>query len=174
MTEERKESVLFSPPYAQNAYVVTVNNASEIHSFSDLAGKRAGVRSGSLAVDAIDNAQEFEELLREVVEYDDLSAAFEALEAGAVDAVVADRVSANYSVGRAGMPFRILSENLGNEEFGIAFRKSDAALEQEVWGVLESMITDVVFAQISSVWYIEDISSIRKQNYKSVFIKEIS
>ncbi|MDR1256850.1 MAG: transporter substrate-binding domain-containing protein, partial [Spirochaetaceae bacterium] len=156
------EALLFSPPYLKNAQVIVVKQSSPINSLADLAGKRVGTQTGSSSVDAIDDAPEFKASLREVIEYRDFLTAFMDLDAGGVDAVVADLVVANDSIGRSGKPLRKLSETLAEEEFGIGFRKNDAALEQEVWKTLNDMVTDGTVAQISEVWFGEDISVIGK------------
>ncbi|MDR0684196.1 MAG: amino acid ABC transporter substrate-binding protein [Spirochaetaceae bacterium] len=162
ITDERKKALLFSPPYLKNAQVIVVKQDSPINSLSDLAGKRVGTQAGSSSVDAIDESPEFKNSLREIIEYKDFLTALMDLDAGGVDAVVADLVVANDSIGRSGKPLRKLRETLVEEEFGIGFRKNDLALEQEVWKTLTNMVTDGTVAQISEVWFGEDISVIGK------------
>jgi polar amino acid transport system substrate-binding protein len=162
ITDERKQALLFSPPYLKNAQVIVVKQSSPINSLADLAGKRVGTQAGSSSVDAIDDAPEFKASLREIIEYRDFLTAFMDLDAGGVDAVVADLVVANDSIGRSGKPLRKLGETLTEEEFGIGFRKNDVALQQEVWKTLTGMVTDGTVAQISTVWFGEDISVIGK------------
>ncbi|MDR2795769.1 MAG: amino acid ABC transporter substrate-binding protein [Spirochaetaceae bacterium] len=162
ITDERKKALLFSPPYLKNAQVIVVKQDSPINSLKDLAGKRAGTQTGSSSVDAIDESPDFKASLREIIEYKDFLTAFMDLDAGGVDAVVADLVVANDSIGRSGKPLRKLHETLVEEEFGIGFRKNDVALEQEVWKTLNNMVKDGMVAQISEIWFGEDISVIGK------------
>ncbi|MDR1147971.1 MAG: amino acid ABC transporter substrate-binding protein [Spirochaetaceae bacterium] len=162
ITEERKKAILFSPPYLKNAQIVVVKQTSPINTLKDLAGKRVGTQTGSSSVDAIDKAADFKKSLREIIEYKDFLTAFMDLDAGGVDAVVADLVVANDSINRSGKPLRKLHETLGEEEFGIGFRKSDIALEEEIWKTLQSMVTDGTVAQISEIWFSDDISVIGK------------
>ncbi|MDR2660241.1 MAG: amino acid ABC transporter substrate-binding protein [Spirochaetaceae bacterium] len=160
ITDERKRVILFSPPYLRNAQVIVVKQDSPIETLKDLAGKRVGTQTGSSSVDAIDDAVDFKKSLREIIEYKDFLTAFMDLDAGGVDAVVADLVVANDSINRSGKPLRKLSETLGAEEFGIGFRKNDVLLEQEIWNTLNEMVIDGTVAQISEVWFSEDISII--------------
>ncbi|MDR0382647.1 MAG: transporter substrate-binding domain-containing protein, partial [Spirochaetaceae bacterium] len=162
ITEERKKALLFSPPYLKNAQVIVVKRSSSVNSLADLAGKRIGTQAGSASVDAINGAPEFKASLREIVEYKDFLTAFMDLDAGGVDAVVVDLIVANYNIDQSGKPFRRLSETLGGEEYGIGFRKNDVALEQELWKTLEGMAEDGIVAQISTIWFGEDISVIGK------------
>jgi polar amino acid transport system substrate-binding protein len=160
ITEERKKAILFSPPYLKNAQIVVVKQRSPINTLKDLAGKRIGTQTGSSSVDAIDKAADFKKSLREIIEYKDFLTAFMDLDAGGVDAVVADLVVANDSINRSGKPLRKLQETLGEEEFGIGFRKTDIALEKEIWKTLNGMVTDGTVAQISEIWFGGDISVI--------------
>ncbi|MDR0408920.1 MAG: amino acid ABC transporter substrate-binding protein [Spirochaetaceae bacterium] len=162
ITEERKKVIRFSPPYLKNAQIIVVKQDSPINGLTDLAGKRIGTQISSSSVDAIDKNPEFKRSLLEIVEYKDFLTAFMDLDAGGVDAVIADLVVANDSINRSGKPLRKLHETLGEEEFGIGFRKNDAALEEEIWKTLNSMVIDGTVAQITEVWFGEDISVIGK------------
>lgn len=53
--------------------------------------------------------------------------------------------------------YRVLTEDLGAEEYGIAFRKDDVALGLEVQRILDEMIADGTAAEISNKWFGEDI-----------------
>jgi polar amino acid transport system substrate-binding protein len=160
ITEDRKKSILFSPPYLKNAQIIVVKHTSPIETLKDLAGKRIGTQTGSSSVDAIDKDPAFKKSLREIIEYKDFLTAFMDLDADGVDAVVADLVVANDSINRSGKPLRKLHETLGEEEFGIGFRKNDAALEEEIWKTLKDMVIDGTVSQISEVWFSDDISVI--------------
>ncbi|MDR1147046.1 MAG: transporter substrate-binding domain-containing protein, partial [Spirochaetaceae bacterium] len=64
ITEERKQNLLFTPPYLKNAQVIVVKGNSPANTLKDLAGKTAGTQAGSSSVDAIDDAPEFKASLR--------------------------------------------------------------------------------------------------------------
>jgi polar amino acid transport system substrate-binding protein len=113
-------------------------------------------------VDAINDAPEFKASLKGVIEYKDFLTALMDLDVGGVDAIVIDLVVANDNINRSGKPFRILTETLGEEEFGIGFRKSDKALADKVWETLLAMAEDGTAAKISTQWLGADISIIGK------------
>ena len=67
---------------------------------------------------------------------------------------------ANYAIQHDKHPFRILDEGLAPEEYGIGFRKSDAALADEVWSTLLEMAADGTIRRISEKWFGSDLSLI--------------
>jgi polar amino acid transport system substrate-binding protein len=162
ITEERRQNVLFTPPYLRNAQVVVVKGNSTVNSLRDLAGRRIGTQAGSSSIDAIDDAPEFKASVRGVIEYRDFLTALMDLDVGGTDAVVIDLVVANDNINRSGKNFRILRETLGDEEFGIGFRLSDRALCGRVWEILLDMARDGTVARIATQWLGADISIIGK------------
>ena len=162
ITDERKNNLLFTPPYLKNAQVIVVKSSSPVNSLRDMAGKTAGTQEGSSSVDALDDMPEFKSSLRNVVMYKDFLTALMDLDVGGIDAVVIDLVLANDNINRSGKPFRILSESLGDEEFGIGFRLRDKALADKVWETLLAMARDGTVARISTQWLGADISLIGK------------
>jgi polar amino acid transport system substrate-binding protein len=102
----------------------------------------------------------FKTSLRGIVEYRDFLTALMDLDVGGIDAVVIDLVVANDNINRSGRPFRILGENLGDEEFGIGFRLGDNALAEKVWLTLLDMAMDGTVARIATQWLGADISII--------------
>jgi len=162
ITDERKKNLLFTPPYLKNAQVIVVKGNSSVNTLKDLAGKTAGTQAGSASIEAIDDAPEFKASLKQLVQYKDFLTALMDLDVGGTDAVVIDLVVANDNINRSGKNFRILNERLGEEEFGIGFRKNDKALADKVWAILLEMAKDGTVAQIATKWLGADISIIGK------------
>jgi polar amino acid transport system substrate-binding protein len=162
ITEERKKNLLFTPPYLKNAQVIVVKGNSPVNTLKDLAGKTAGTQAGSASIEAIDDAPEFKASLKDLVQYKDFLTALMDLDVGGTDAVVIDLVVANDNINRSGKNFRILNERLGEEEFGIGFRKNDKALADKVWAILLDMVKDGTVAKIATEWLGADISIIGK------------
>ncbi|MDR1469554.1 MAG: amino acid ABC transporter substrate-binding protein [Spirochaetaceae bacterium] len=162
ITEERAKVIRYTPPYLKNAQVIVVKGNSPVRALADLAGKKAGTQTGSSSIDALDDAPEFKNSLKEVVEYKDFLTALMDLDVGGIDAVVIDLVVANDNIRRSGKDFRILDDRLGEEEFGIGFRKGDEALANRVWEILLEMAKDGTVAKIATQWLGADISIIGK------------
>lgn len=162
ITEERAQNLLYSPPYLKNAQVIVVKGDSPVQNLADLSGKTVGTQQGSTSVAAIDGAPEFKSSLKNIVQYKDFLTALMDLDVDGIDGVVIDLVVANDNINRSGKNFRILDERLGEESFGIGFRKDDKALADKVWATLLEMAADGTVANIATKWLGADISIIGK------------
>lgn len=162
ITEERKNALSFTKPYLDNAQVLVVRKNSGIKSLSDFAGKTVGLQAGSSAADAVEASPEFKRSLKSIVEFKDNIMALNDLEIGGVDGVVMDLIVANYAITTSGKPFEVLPEGLSPEEYGIAFRKNDVKLTNEVQKILEDMAADGTVEKISTKWFGSDITVIGK------------
>lgn len=162
ITEERKQALAFTFPYLNNAQVLIVRNDSGIKTLADMKGKSVGIQSGSSAQDAVEGNAAFSSSLGEKVMFKDNITALNDLDIGGVDGVVMDSVVGNYSISQTGKPFSVLDEVLSNEEYGIAFRKGDIKLRDEVQNILLDMAKDGTVAAISQKWFGKDISVIGK------------
>lgn len=162
ITEERKQALAFTFPYLNNAQVLIVRNDSGIKTLADMKGKSVGIQSGSSAQDAVEGNAAFSSSLGEKVMFKDNITALNDLDIGGVDGVVMDSVVGNYSISQTGKPFSVLDEVLSNEEYGIAFRKGDIKLRDEVQNILLEMAKDGTVAAISQKWFGKDISVIGK------------
>lgn len=162
ITDERKAAMSVTKPYLDNAQVVVVRNDSKFNSLADLKGASIALQSGSSAEDAVDAHPDFKDSLAEIVPYEQNLLALMDLNIKGVDAVVMDVVVAEYTIKTSGFPFHTLSENLASEKYGIAFRKDDVLLTNEVQKILEEMAADGTVAQIAEKWFGTDISVIGK------------
>lgn len=152
-TKEREAVLSLTQPYWANKQVLVVKNTSNITSLSDMAGKRAGVQTGSSAQEAIANNEDFAKSLLEQVMFKDNVTALNDLDIGGVDGVVMDSVVAEYSILETGKPFVIVGEPLSLESYVVAFRKEDIALRDAVDEILLQMKEDGTIPQISSKWF---------------------
>ena len=162
ITEERKKQLNFTDPYVDNSQVAVVKGDSPYRTLKDLAGKKVGIQAGSSAADAVYGAVDFSASLKQVVEVKDNLTALMDLEIGGVDAVVLDLFVANDNITRSGKDFRILSEALTTEEYGVGFRKNDNALRDKVQAILNEMAKDGTMATISTKWFGADITVVGK------------
>lgn len=162
ITEDRKAVLSFTKPYLNNAQVVIVRNDSGFNSLADLKGKKIGLQAGSSAEDAVYANAEFNKSIAAIVPFEQNLIALTDLNAKGVDAVVMDVVVAEYSIKQSGFAMHALSESLADEEYGVAFRKNDIALTEEVQKTLEEMAKDGTVAAICEKWFGTDISTIGK------------
>jgi polar amino acid transport system substrate-binding protein len=121
ITDERKESMAFSDPYATAGQIITVGiNETEIKGLDTLVGKRIGVQmgtTGDFAAQDVEGAQ--------IISYDTVDLAFQDLMNGQVDAVIADLApSANFVLLNADK-IKLVGEQFTDEALGIAVCKTN-------------------------------------------------
>ena len=163
ITPQRLESMSISLPYLRNDQVVVVRKDAGITDLGGLAGKTLGLQAGSSANDALDAAEAFKASLGDVVPFDENLTALMDLNVGGLDAVLVDVIVANYYMTVNSYPFLVLDESLAPEEYGIGFRKADAALTDKVNELLLAMRADGTLEEIAIKWFGEDISIIGKE-----------
>ena len=100
ITEERKEKVDFSEAYLNNKQVIVTLATADINAKSDLAGKKVGAQSESSAIEAMEKDMELYESFNggEAITFEDNNQALMDLEAGRIDAVVADEILVKYYI----------------------------------------------------------------------------
>lgn len=160
ITEARKQEVLFSDPYMDNTQAIIVAKGSAIKAKADLKGKKIGVQAGSPAEDAIkdDDIELYNSIgAGNINKYDTILMALLDLEAGRVDAVVADETVARYTITESGKEYEILSENFLEEEYGVGFRKADVAFKTEFDKAFKALKEDGTAAKISEKWFGKNI-----------------
>ena len=140
---------VISDPYFDNTQVLLVKADSGFASSADLAGKVVAVQLGTsgeslLNGDLADLAGTF----AEIVTCDSFLKCFTELDGGAVDAVFVDMpVAESYAAKNDG--FAIINEELGAEQYGIAFRSADEELCDAIEGAVQKLVEDGSYAKIA-------------------------
>lgn len=122
VTEDRKQSVDFSDPYATATQVVIVKDGSEIASVDDLVGKTIGVQLGTTG-DIY--AEDVEDVTLE--RYNKGFEAVQALSQDKIDAVIIDGEPAKVFVAE-NEGLKILDEAFTTEEYAICVKKGNTEL----------------------------------------------
>ena len=141
---------MISEPYYDNTQVLVVKADSGYASSSDLAGKVVAVQLGTsgealLQGDLADLSSSF----ADVVTCNSFLTCFTELAGGAVDAVFVDMpVAASYVAKNEG--FAIIDENLGAEQYGIAFRSGDGELCAQVEAAVQALVANGTYAAIAN------------------------
>ena len=162
ITEARKEKVDFSEAYLNNKQVIVTLATADINAKSDLAGKKVGAQSESSAIEAMEKDMELYESFNggEAITFEDNNQALMDLEAGRIDAVVADEILVRYYIKLKGEDkFKVLTEDFGSEEYGVGIRKGDIETVEAVNNAFEEMKKDGKMAEISQKWFGEDITN---------------
>lgn len=140
---------VISAPYYDNTQVIMVKEGSDIKSSADLAGKVVAVQLGTsgesmLKGDLADMAATFDELTT----CESFLKCFTELDSNGVDAVFVDKpVAESYAAKNEG--FTIIDENLGAEQYGIAFRADDAELCASIEDAVAKLVENGTYAEIA-------------------------
>ena len=160
MTPDREAVLAFTKPYLNNDQILVVRENSGINALADMKGKTVGIQSGSSAQVAVEGDEEFASSLASKVMFKDNVTALNDLDIGGVDGVVMDSIVANYSIAQSKKAFKVIEDPLAKEAYGIAFRKNDIQLRDEVQKILIEMQNDGTVTAISEKWFGRDISVI--------------
>ncbi|MBR0040746.1 MAG: transporter substrate-binding domain-containing protein [Oscillospiraceae bacterium] len=145
----KEAGYVISAPYYDNTQVLVVKADGGLASSADLAGKIVAVQLGTsgetlLQGDLADLASTFSN----IVTCNSFLTCFTELEGGAVDAVFVDLpVAASYVAKKDGLT--IIDENLGAEQYGIAFRSGDAELCAQVDAAVQALVANGTYAKIA-------------------------
>lgn len=162
ISDERKEKVDFSVPYLKNRQIIVALADSEINTKADLAGKVVAAQTGSTAIDAIEAEPEVLATFKDgkPVTYESNNDVLMDLEAGRVEAAVADEILVKYYISKRGAEkFKILDEDFGEEEYGVGMRKGDTTLVEAFNKAYDELKAEGTLAEISTKWFGEDITS---------------
>lgn len=151
ITEEREELVDFSDPYfnAGQTIAVRADLAEEVSGPEDLAGYRIGVQLGTTGdeyASALEGA--------EVVRFDEITLAFQALKEGEVDAIINDGpTSADIIANNPDIEAVIVGEPLTDEFYGIAVNPEKPEILDAINTSLANVIASGQYAEIYEEWF---------------------
>ena len=145
----KEAGYVISAPYYDNTQVLVVKADSGFASSADLAGKVVAVQLGTSGENLLNNdLAEMAATFENVVTCDSFLKCFTELEGGAVDAVFVDMpVAASYVKDHEGL--KVIDENLGAEQYGIAFRSGDKDLCAKVDEAVQALVADGTYAKIA-------------------------
>ena len=138
ITDERKEKVLFTKPYLENEQVIVTLKDAKINAIADLADKKVGVQKLSSALDALNANPIIKKIDGAPTEYGDNVLALTDLKAGRTDAVIMDKVVAEYYNTIEEGVFKIVEESLAPEQYGVGVKKGEEALLEKLQKALDT------------------------------------
>ena len=149
--ETRASAMNLTDPYLTNRLVFTVKNKS-YNSLDSLKGKKIGIQNASTAWSVLEQS-EMKKDFKEIVMFETMSLALEAMENDSLDAVFMDEVAAKYWNVLNQKDYAVLEDGLHNEFYAVGFRKTDKALRDTINAVLTSMKKDGKFVDITVKWF---------------------
>ena len=132
ITAERKGTMDFSDPYFDAQQLIAVKDTSKVTKFADLKKLKIGVQTGTTGDEAVTKL--LGKTSAAIKRFESTPLALKELEAGGVDAVVADNgVIVNYVTNNPGGKFKsIADKEFVPEQYGIALKKGNTELQAKL------------------------------------------
>ena len=163
-TDERREKVAFTIPYMQNTQILVVKKLSGIHSVEDMTGKVLGAQNGS---SGMLDFEEHPEVLKNRVkggdadQYQSVNEAIIDLKNDRIDALLIDRVYADYYLTTEGIAdeYDTIPSGFKSESFAVGVRPADKKLLEALNQAFKELYQEGIFQQISQKWFGEDVAT---------------
>jgi ABC-type amino acid transport substrate-binding protein len=147
ITPEREKTVSFSDPYYLADQSLMVKKGSDITTVDDVAGKTVGAQKGTTGADFAEDQTD----ASSVRTYGEIGDAFNALEAGQIEAVINDCPISKYAE-RAHPNLVVIQVLTTGENYGFPFQKDATDLREAVNGALADMTDDGTYDSIVEKW----------------------
>ena len=153
ITDERKQSMDFTEPYFDAHQLIAVKSASKVAGFADLKSLKVGVQTGTTGDEAISKLQG--KTSADIKRFESTPLALKELEAGGVDAVVADNgVVVNYVKNNGSGGFRTVDDPAFTpERYGIAVKKGNVELLEKLNQGLAAIKADGSYERIATGYF---------------------
>jgi len=163
-TDERREKVAFSIPYMENQQVLVTKKSQQIHSVEDMEDKTLGAQAGSsgyLDFEAQPDLLKNRVKDQKANQYQSFNEALIDLKNDRIDALLIDRVYANYYLQSEGIlnDYNVFSAGFESESFAVGVRPADKRLLQDLNQTFIALYQEGKFQEISQKWFGEDVAT---------------
>ena len=163
-TDERREKVAFTIPYMENQQVLVSKKSQNIQSIKDMNNKVLGAQAGS---SGYLNFEAQSDLLKNQVkdqkanQYQSFNEALIDLKNDRIDALLIDRVYANYYLQSEGIlnDYNVFSAGFESEAFAVGVRPADKTLLAALNQAFVALYKEGKFQEISQKWFGEDVAT---------------
>ena len=148
----KEAGYVISEPYFYNTQVLVVKDSSGIKTSADLKDKFVAVQLGTsgealLAEDG--DLADLSATFKELITCESFVKCFSELDGNAVDAVFVDKPVADTFVAE-NEGFTVINEELGAEQYGIAFRSGDADMNTSIQEAIDALVENGTYAEIAA------------------------
>jgi len=153
ITDQRKQSMDFSSPYFDAVQLMAVKADAKVSKFDDLKPLKVGVQTGTTGDEVVGKLQG--KTSANLKRFESTPLALKELEAGGLDAVVADNgVVINYVANNTGAKFKTVGDpSFAPEQYGIAVKKGNAELLAKINKGLGDIRTDGTYDSIYKKYF---------------------
>ena len=155
----RENAYTWTCAYVDNSQVVIVKQNSSIKAIKDLAGKTVGVQTDTPVQKALSKGGDCVKIgstFKQLVVMPNYNQAVMDLDSGAVDAVALDVGVAKKKMSDLPGKFRMLSEIIMTETYGVGFKKGNEELKNQVEDVLRELADDGTMKILAGKYGIEE------------------
>ncbi|HJP78114.1 MAG TPA: ABC transporter substrate-binding protein [Pseudonocardiaceae bacterium] len=163
VTAAREQQVDFVSYFtAGTSTMVTKCNPANIKTLSDLCGKSVGAENGTTQLDQltkpdvdgsiVKTCQQAGKSVPKAQGFPDQTGVNSALQAGRIDAYLADSPVVDYALKQTGDAFTKVGGNLDTAPYGIAMPKTEGTLKNAIQAAVQHLIDDGTYAQILQHW----------------------
>ena len=163
-TDERREKVAFSIPYMENQQVLVTKKSKQIRSVEDMKDKTLGAQAGSsgyLDFEAQPDLLKNRVKDQKANQYQSFNEALIDLKNDRIDALLIDRVYANYYLQSEGIlnDYNVFSAGFESESFAVGVRATDKRLLTALNQSFIELYQEGKFQEISQKWFGEDVAT---------------
>jgi len=153
ITDARRQTMDFTNPYFDAHQLIAVKADSKVARFEDLKPLKVGVQTGTTGDEAVTKLQGKNSA--DIKRFESTPLALKELEAGGVDAVVADNgVVVNYVTNNANAKFRTVADPaFVPEQYGIAVKKGNTALLAKLNDGLAGIKSDGTYQRLYAKYF---------------------
>lgn len=153
ITDERRQTMDFTDPYFDARQLIAVPKASTVTRLDDLKSAKVGVQTGTTGDEVVSKLQGKNST--NIKRFESTPLALKELEAGGIDAVVADNgVVINYVAHNGGSQFKTVTDPVFQpERYGIAVKKGNAELLAKLNQGLAAVRADGSYERIYAKYF---------------------
>ena len=153
ITDERKQTMDFSNPYFDARQLIAVRQDSRVAKFDELKTLKVGVQTGTTGDEAVSKL--LGKTSPDIKRFESTPLALQELEAGGVDAVVADNgVIIHYVANNAGTKFKTVADtSFAAEQYGLPVKKGNTALLEKLNKGLAGIKADGTYTKIYTQYF---------------------
>jgi polar amino acid transport system substrate-binding protein len=146
ITEERKGNMDFSDPYMDDDLTLVAKEGSGITDLESAKGMKVGVQQ------ATTGAKYAAENGIEAVQFEDGGLQVQALKSGTIDAALGNQSVLGYAI-KDDEQFQRVADFATGEQLGIAVKKGNTALLEEVNATLQRLTEDGSLEEFTATWF---------------------
>ena len=153
ITDERKQSMDFTSPYFDAVQLIAVKTNSKVSKFDDLKKLKVGVQTGTTGDEVVTKLQGKNS--PNIKRFESTPIALKELEAGGIDAVVADNgVIINYVTNNPTAKFKSVTDKAFQpEQYGLAVKKGNSELLGKLNKGLAEIKSDGTYDQLYTKYF---------------------